>query len=656
MTADKHPARRAAGALTLILSAPALLGSPGAARAQDAQDAQDVTVAPEVVVSASHVPVPSREVGSAVTVLTEQDLEDRQVRFVGDVLRDVPGVAFGRSGGMGSLSQVRIRGAEGNQTLVLIDGIEVNNPSSSSEFDFQNLLNLEIARIEVLRGPQSALYGSDAIGGVINIVTKRPGPGWSGAARGEGGSFNTVNGVTHLGYGGERFYVSGGLGHHWTSGISIAEARNNNPETDHYRNYTGRLKAGLQLAPGLDIEAVGMRIDSQRQADSTISGNLLRDSNEYSETVQQYGLVGANWRLFGGAWEHRVRASHISDETDFRSPPGTLTFVSDGAKTKYDYQTSVFLDSPEWGAKHTLTVLAEREYEKQFTWSSTNGDNTKSVENYSYAGEYRLALDERWFLSGGLRYDDNDSLFKDQWTWRGTAAYLIDSWDVRLHGSVGRGVKNPTLFELFGSTPTFTGNPNLVPEEGIGWDLGVEKGFFGGRLIADVTYFQNRIRNLIDGNGSTARNLPGTTRTQGVEVSLATEPTPYLRLDAHYTFLNAQDANSVTLIRRAKHIASANATYRFDLDERPARFNLGVRYNGSQRDTAFDDSFNRFPVRLGGYTLVNAGMFWSLREGVELFARVENALDTHYQELYGYGTPGFAAFAGLSFRFGPGGR
>lgn len=616
--------------------------------------AQTAAAGPDVVVSAARVPLPAREAGSAITVLTEEDLENRQVRFVGDVLRDIPGVAVSRSGGIGALTQIRIRGAEANQTLVLIDGIEMNNPASSSETDFQNILNAEIARIEVLRGPQSALYGSDAIGGVVNIITKRPGRGWSGTVRGEGGSFNTVDGLAHAGYGGERFYVTGGLSHYWTSGISIAEADNGATEKDHYRNLTGRIKAGATILPNLDIEAVAIQVASEREADSTISGNLLRDSREFSKTRQRYGLVAANWRLLGDAWEHRLRATYTSDESDFLNTSNTTTFISDGEKTKQDYQTSLFLESPSLNARHTLTFAAEHEVEKQFTWSSSNGDNRKSIENYGYVGEYRIAFHERLFLSGSLRYDDNDDLFDDQMTWRGTAAWLFNNGRSRLHASLGRGVKNPTLFELFGSTPTFTGNPNLVPEEAVGWDAGIEQSFFDGRVVADVTYFRNDIENLIDGNASTASNLAGTSETQGVELTLSATPLEQLSVDASYTYLDAQDANGLDLTRRARHIASVNALYRFTLDGRAAKANFGVRYNGAQRDTAFTDSFAKFNVELDGYTLVNAGLRWQVRDNIELFARAENVLDSNYQQLFGYGTPGFAVFAGLRVNFGPG--
>lgn len=610
----------------------------------------------EVVVSASRVPLPAKEIGSAVTVITQEQLEQRQVRVVSDVLRDVPGLAVSRTGPVGALTQLRIRGAEGNQTLVLIDGIEVNNPAAGSEFNLANLLNAEIERIEVLRGPQSALYGSDAIGGVVNIVTKRPEAGFTATVRGEGGSFATRSGLFNIGFGSERFYLSGTLDRFVTNGVSVAEEDDGNSEDDGYANTTARIKVGIKPFDFLEIDAVGMAVDSDRDGDASAPVVNAIDSEDESETSQRYGLARAKLTLFDGAWEHIGRASALEDETDFFNGTGAKTFTSRGEKSKFDYQTNLFLSTPEVaGAEHTLTFAAEREREEQFTDSAFSGPNRVDVVNYGYVGEYRVGLWDRLFLSGGLRYDDNDRLFDDEFTYRATAAYLHEESGTRLHGSVGRGVKNPTLFELFGSTPTFSGNPDLEAEESIGWDAGVEQSLFGDRLILDVTYFNNRIDDLIQGAGNTAVNLSGTSKIQGVEVTAAAEPLPGLSLNAAYTFTNGEDADGRELIRRARHAASFNANYGFDLFARPANVNLAVRYNGAQDDRVFDSFFpvQTRTVTLDSYTLVNLGVSYEIHDGVELFARGENLLDDDYQDVFGFGTPGISGFAGVRIRLGP---
>ena len=630
------------------------------ATAQEAvEDAEDATVVtqPEVVVSASRVPVATQEVGSAVTVITAEELEQRQVRIVSDVLRDVPGVAVSRTGPAGALTQIRIRGAEGNQTLVIIDGIEVNNPAGGSEFDFGNLLNSDLARIEVLRGPQSALYGSDAIGGVVNVLSQRPEDGFSFLGRGEGGSFNTGSGLVSAGYGGEDFYGSATIDHFTTGGISAADERNGNTEEDGYENTTMRLKGGVLLFEDmLELEAVGYRVDSTRDGDADAVVVGATDSDDTSDTLQHFGLASAKLKLFDGAWEHIARASFVHVDTDFFDGTDTQTFSSKGEKDKFDYQTNLFFSTPQFAdAEHTLTFLAEREREDQRSGSAAFGFNSIEIVNYGYAGEYRVGLWDRLFLSGGLRYDDNDDLFDNETTYRATAAYLHRETGTRLHGSVGRGVKNPTLFELFGSTPNFTGNPNLEPEKSFGWDVGVEQAFWDDRVLVDVTYFNNEIEDLITGSGNTAVNLEGENEIQGIEVSAAAEPLQGLRFDIAYTFTDAEDDNGDRLTRRPKHVASFNANYAFDLYNRPANFNFGVRFSGKQDDVVFD-SF--FPLQtrtetLDSFTLVNVAASYEILDGISIFARGENLLDDNYQEVFGFGTPGIAGFAGVRIKLGP---
>jgi vitamin B12 transporter len=608
-----------------------------------------------VVVSASRVPLPARESGSAVTVITEEQLDERQVRMVSDVLRDIPGIAVNRSGTMGSLTQIRIRGAEGNQTLVLIDGIEVNNPAAASEFQFQNLLNAGISRIEVLRGPQSALWGSDAIGGVINIVTKLPEAGWGFLARAEGGSFESVDGLSYLGYGGARFYLSGTINGFDTEGISIADEDAGNPEKDSYSNLTGRIKAGLKPSKNLEIEFVGMQVVSELENDASAAMVNIVDGDTTSETRQTYGLAKAKLTTLGGAWEHIVRAAYAKDKSEFFDGTGDNTFSSHGTKVKFDYQTNILFETPGLAkAKHTVTFAAEQEKDEQFTDSAFAGSRNVSVKNAGYVSEYRIALWDHLFLSAGIRYDNNDALFDDAVTWRTTAAYDVKSTGTRVHSSVGTGVKNPTLFELFGFTPTFTGNPDLTPESAVGLDFGVEQKLFGGRATVDATVFANWIEDLILGTGNVALNLPGTSKTRGLELTLAAKPHRDLRVDASYTFTETEDPDGISLIRRAKHIASINGRYRFRIMDGPATINLGLRYNGAQTDTVFN-SFS--PVvtvtkKLGGYGLLNAGFAWQVTDRVQLFARGENLLDENYQEVFGFGAPGIAVFAGLRVTLG----
>tara|TARA_R100000005_G_scaffold96191_2_gene81295 strand:+ start:3858 stop:5837 length:1980 start_codon:yes stop_codon:yes gene_type:complete len=609
-----------------------------------------------IVVSASRTPTAAKEVGSAVTVITAEELEQRQVRVISDVLRDVPGVAVNRSGPAGQLTQVRIRGAEGNQTLVIIDGIEMNNPASTSEYYFNNLLNTGIERIEVLRGPQSSLYGSDAIGGVINIITKEQEKGFTASARTEMGSFNTKSALASVGYGADKFALSGTIERFLTDGVSVADERNGNWEKDKYDNTTARIKAKFRPIDNLEFNAVGMLVNSDANADSSVVVVGAADGGDRSSTEQKYGMVNGKLTLLNGAWDHMLRAAYTSDDTDFKDGASTTTYISDGTRIKYDYLTNFNFETPSFAdAGHTLSFGAEREEEEMYTYSGFSGPNTVSVVNYGYTGEYRVSLWDSLFLSGSLRYDDNDELFDDQVTWRGTAAYLFHESGTRLHGSYGRAVKNPTLFDLYGSTPGFTGNPNLEPEEGYGWDAGVEQALFDDKLILDVTYFNNRIKNLITGSGNTAVNVAGTSKIDGIEFTASTEPVKNLRFDATYTYTDGKDSGGVELTRRAKHIASLVGNYSFDVFERPANINLSVQYNGEQKDVVYDSFFPLATrtVTLDDYTLVNLAASYDFAEGAQFFLRGENLLNEKYQEVYGYGAPGAAVYAGFKFKFGP---
>lgn len=602
---------------------------------------------PEIVVSASSVPLPSEQVGSAVTVITAEEIERKQVRILSDVLREVPGLAVNRTGTVGGLTQVRIRGAEGNQTLVIIDGVEVNDPSAGSEFSFGSVLASDIERIEVLRGPQSALYGSDAIGGVINIITKK-GSGPARASLGlEGGSFRTGQATASLRGGGDWYHYSLGATGFTTDGISVAPESEGNSEQDGHRNQTYNAKLGVSPIDNLEIELFGRYVKSVTDTDPqpAVLGVIRTvDGDRETRTTQRTSRAQVKYSLLDGDWEHIVSAGVNQDERDSYSD-GTLTFEADGAKARYDYQTNFFFDTPEIAeAEHRLTFLVEREDEYQRTRSAF-GASDLDITNYGFVGEYGTGLWDRVFLSGSLRRDDND-IFEDETTFRATAAYLHRETDTRLHGSYGTGAKNPTLFELFGFGPNFVPNPDLSPETSKGWDIGVEQGFFDDRLSIDVTYFNNRITDLIQGSGNTAVNLRGTSKIDGFEVSARAELLEGLNFRGQYTYTNGKDANGVELVRRAKHLASANLAY--DFLEGRAKLDLGVDFNGEQRDFQFSNFFGaRTNVTLDDFVLVNVAGSYEVIEGIEIYGRIENLFDEDYEEVLGFDSPGIGAFLGV---------
>lgn len=627
----------AAVLLTLALPAPAA--------AEEAETAP--VVLDPLVVSATRTERPLSQVGSSLTVITAEDLEDRQTVLVSDILREVPGVAVNRSGGVGALTQVRLRGAEGNHTLVLIDGIEVNDPAGGSEFDFAHLLAADIDRIEVLRGPQSVLYGSEAIGGVINIVTRRGDGPPEAAASLEGGSFRSGRASASLAAGGERYDLLFSGSHFRTRGISHAKAPRGGTDPDGYENTTAFAKLGVLPFENLRLDFVGRLTRYDMETDDFVGGVGAFEADQDTRGDQRYGRAQATLDLLDGRWRQRLGASLSRLETRNRTN-GSRTGRSIGRRTKFDYQSDFAFSTPGFAsAAHVVTLGAEHEREGVES-SSAWADLDRSFRSRSFYAQYQLDLFERLSLSAGLRHDDNQ-LFRNAQTYRLTALYSHPETGTRLRGSYGTGVKNPTVFELYGFSQNYSGNPDLEPERGRGWDLGLEQDLFDRRLTLGATYFRQEVDKLITGSGQTSVNLDGRSRSQGVELTAALTLSNGLDLRGAYTYTRTRDPNGDRLVRRPAHTGSLNLNYRF-LEDR-ANLNLGVVYNGRQHDYAFDQFFNRSVVTLKSYTLVGLAGSYRVAEGVELFGRVENLLDRNYEEVFTYASPGRAAYAGVRLRF-----
>ncbi len=628
-------ARGASRALPLALALTATAASSPALA-----DGAALTL-PTMSVTANRLDTPTAEVGSALTIVTGEELEQRQTRVLSDVLRTVPGVAVNRTGPMGAQTQVRIRGAENNQTLVIIDGIEVNDPASGSEYDFANLLTGDVERIEVLRGPQSALYGSDAIGGVINIVTRRGRGPLSATAAIEGGSFGTLAGRAAIGAGNDRYDLSFSGQGVTSDGVSAADKRLGNPEKDGYRNGTLAGNVALRPTERSEIALVGRYTRLRSDTDGFVGGRGAVDDRTDTTGEQYFGRIQGKVAFFDGRWEHIAGLSYGRQQRDYRDESKTVTSRFDGRKTKADYQTNLTLDTGP--AKHVLTAAVEHEDDKAISRSAFS-DFDRSIGSTGLIGQYMLGLFDRLTLTGSVRRDDND-LFRDATTWRTTAAYTVDGIGTKLRASYGTGVKNPTLFELYGYTNTYAGNPNLTPERARGWDAGFDQPFWGKRAVADATWFEQRIRDLITGSGRSSVNMPGESHVRGVELGLSVEPLDKLVVRASYTYTDGEDSSGAELIRRPKHLASLNVNYRF-LDDR-ANANLGIVYNGRTTDWAYDTFYNRYVVNLTPYTLVNLAGSYALTERVEVFGRIENLFDRRYEDAWTYGTPGRAGYLGL---------
>jgi vitamin B12 transporter len=617
-----------------------------------------VAAGPPVIVTASPVGLPEREVGSAISVITGEQIRERQARYVIDVLRDVPGIAVNQSGTPGSFAQVRIRGAEANHTLVLINGIRANDPAIGDEFNFAHLVADDIDRIEILRGPQSAIYGSESLAGVINIITRRGQRGVQAGGYVETGSFSTVNGNAFLRGAGDVYDFALSASQLDGQGTNISRFGS---ERDGYRNRTFNATGAVRPAGNLEFNAIGRYVESTTAFDtqdffSPVSPpfGFAIDSADTTRAYQYYGRVEGKLKTFDGRWTHRLGGEVMNARSTNRTA-NVDNSMNEGHRERYDYLTTVQID--QGGAarpRHTASFGIDRTDE---TFMSGNAFAVNDVGNdrTGVFAEYRLSLYDRLFLSAGARHDDN-RMFQDADTYRLTAAYLIPDTGLRLHGSYGKGIKNPSFFELFGFFRGFVGNPSLKPETSRGYDLGVEQSWSRGKI--DVTYFHADLQDeivTVFAPISTTVNQTGESRRSGVEVQGSVRLDDAWSLSGNYTYLDADEPGAaggprVAELRRPRHIAGASFNYAFA--GKRGNVNLTVRYNGEQLDNAFFNPVTFAPTRvtLGAYTLVNLAASYDIARNVTLIGRVENLLDERYEQVFSYRSPGLGAFVGVGLQ------
>ncbi|ODA68921.1 Vitamin B12 transporter BtuB precursor [Methyloligella halotolerans] len=595
--------------------------------------------------------------GSAVSVVTSQDLEQQQIRHAADALRSLPGVEVSQAGSFAGLTQVRIRGAEANHTLVVIDGVEVNS-TTNGEFDFASLLANDIERIEVIRGPQSGLYGSNAAGGVVNIVTKSGKGPAQAILRAEGGSFTSQGYAATLSGGNDEAHGIFSFQKRKSDGFNISRFG----DEDDFADVTNAFaKGGVQVFPWLKVDGV-LRLDQNdggRDADGIGPGPFFiqRDDPSYFEQRNRVAGIDATATLLDGHWVQHFKSNYSDTTADDYSFFGGSFFPyrNDGQRVENSYISTFSGDTPAFlDAHHAVTGLLETTKE---SFTPVTADNIeRSRETRAAAIEYRGDFLDQLNLVASLRHDDNDSNVEDFTTYRVAGSYAVTNTPVRVHSSVGTGAKQPTMFELYGQIPgSFVPNPDLVPEESFGWDAGVELTLMKGRVLFDVTYFEADLENEIAtdyiGLSSTAVNLPGTSHRSGEEFSAAWRIADGLTLSGAYTHLRAFDPAGLVEIRRPEHAGRVDVDYRFAEDK--ANIRLGVIYNGTMEDTALAVPFyTPTRVQLDSYTTVRLAGSYEFKPGMEVFARAENLFDADYQEVYGFETAPAAVYGGLKIKIG----
>jgi vitamin B12 transporter len=607
----------------------------------------------ELIVTATFASKPKRETGSAVSLLTADDIDARKSLFAADLLREMPGVAVSRGGGIGNLTQLRLRGAESNHTLVLIDDIEVNDPAFASEFNFADLMTHGVGRMEVLRGPQSALYGSDAIGGVVNVVSAVPEEPWQMNGIVEAGSRGSRAYGASIGARSDRGFALLNANKVATHGASISPLED---ERDGFDNETVHAKLGWDLSDRLALQVVARESDGEVDTDAqdfafppTATQGLVVDADDHSENRMRYAMVALDGQTLGGRWLHTVRVGYT--DTDTRNYMAqAFASAGKGRRTKYEYRTTVLVE------RQSVTFgVQQEELTFENIYPSIPGASFREKdEQTSVVAEYATDLGEQATVAVSARRDINDR-FEDATTYRATGTYFIEGTGTRLHASIGEGITNPSFTELFGFTPSsFVGNPELEPESSLGWDIGLEQSLFDGRLLFDLTYFDadltDEIVTVFDlaTFAATAVNQRGESERRGLELSWMAEIGNRWSLMGAYTYLDATDPDGRDEVRRPRHSGSVNLSFRF-ADER-GRFNIGVIRTGEREDAEFVFATPTDRATLDPYTLVSVAVSFALNETVEVFARGENLLDDDYVEVFGFASPARAAYAGIKVR------
>ena len=606
----------------------------------------------EVVVTASFQPIQLKQSGSAITIISAKDIENSQATIVSDLLRDVPGLAVSRSGVMGSSTQLRVRGSEGNHVLVMIDGIEVNDPSQSDEFNWGHMPAMGIERIEVVRGSQSSLWGSDAMAGVINIITKQSDAPFQGGAYSEAGSHGANHTGFNVGGSGEKYHINLSGAHISTDGENISREGG---EKDGYRNSTLNLKAGLQPLENLSFTLIGRQTEGENEFDPAPIAFPV-DGDEESKFRQRFARVQADLSLLEDRWQQRVAVS-VSRHNNKNLTDGSLTGKNSSRKKQLSY-----LSTLSWAeSTQQLSFLVEHETE-DFSqrgivqpWGDPNQD--RSRKNDGLALEYRVTLWDALTLAASVRHDDN-SEFKNANTRRFEASYALPDSDTRLRAVYGTAVKNPSFSERFGFFTNFQGNPDLQPEESKSWEVGIDQTLLDGNLLLGVTYFRARLKNEIDGFvfdpmtfAFTSENVDGTSNREGVEVSLDASLSDRLTAKASYTYTDATERNDtrreIDEIRRPRHLASASINW---LAMNNLNLSLNVQYNGEQKD----QDFNSFPATtetLDDFTLVNLAANYQVNKQLSFYTRLENLMDENYEEVLGYQTLERGVYVGVRYNF-----
>ena len=619
----------------------------------------------QVLVTASRTPMSLFENTSAITVITSEELERRQAVYVSDALRLTPGLAVSNSGGPSKNTQVRLRGAEGNHVMVLIDGIEVNDPAIGDEFDFATLTTSNVERIEIVRGPQSALWGSDAVAGVINIVTKDPNEGLQGGILLENGSHGTDHQNINIALGENRYGVGIAFDHVESGGTNISRFGD---EDDGYEIFSTNLKSFLKLNEDLSMTLNARYEDAEVETDTGFP--VVSDADRESHTRKSFLGYTIKSNLLGGIVRNQTGINWSSSNNNNVDESNSSISKTSADKYKIAHQTTIPVETKYLlPINHSFTFVVDHEHQRFRQRGRDQGfgnpNQNQHLNNTGLVGEYRGLLGRSFAFSAAVRRDINSD-YNNSTTFKIGSSYTLPFLNIRLKLNYATAQKNPTFVERFGffapgtSGTRFEGNPNLDPERATGWQIGLERSLFNNQLLIEAIWFREKLEDEI--NGFTARqdgvftalNINGTSTREGLELSMSTELPHGFSLQTNYTYLDATELDSgrgrrVDEVRRPRHTANFLASWVSPNEK--IKLNTHVTHSGR----FFDLDFSQFPsarTKLKSYTLVGMNLNYKTTKRSKIFLKLDNLFDEDYEEIIGFKTPGLAINAGVSYRFG----
>ena len=611
--------------------AAAVLAAPADARGNPPERLE------EIVVTSSLIEMPRRQLGTAVSVLTGEELELRGYHSLVDALRTQPGIGVSNSGGTGKFTALRIRGEEGYRTVLLIDGVKAVDPSGTQAVPtFESLLvTSDVERVEVLRGPQGFIYGADA-GGVVSVLTRRGSGAPGGRVTLEAGSLGTRRLDASAAGGNERadFFVS--VADLDTDGFNSQVDDTVLRDADGADNRTLHAKLGWNATDALRLQLVARDIDAAAQHDGCFSMATFTTVHDCATTTEQ-----TTYRLSAEHHGERLRSQvgySLSEVARDNLAEGTSAFATEGELARLEYTGS-------YAASAAATVVFGLDLQRE----RMTGDDARERDQRALYAEYQRGFGNRFYLTAGARHDDNDD-FGSHTSSRLSGAYVQDlggSHSLKYRASFGTGFRAPSLYEIGFNLGPFAAPPAaglaLREERSRGYDLGIEYDAPGG-LHVDVTYFDQRIENEIffDLAGSSGYlQTPGSSTSSGVEIVLGVPVGEHWQLLGNWTRNDAASTTNEQRLRRPRQFGNIG----FQYVSENAKLRMAANYRFAR------DSVDVGGIALDDYEVLDVSLAYALGDALELYGRVENATDETYQEIAGYNTAGRAGYAGVRFRF-----